>query len=236
MTTLTAAAAKPQVFGLRIVIGLIGVLLAVLCAGINEMVFKAALADIRGAMSIGADEGGWLVALYSATSVSAMAFAPWCAATFSLRRFTLCAVGCFALLGLLSPLAPNLECLMVLHTLQGLAGGALPPMLMSVALRFLPANIKVYGLAGYALTATFGPSLGTPLAGLWTEYVGWGWSFWQILVPSLVAMACVGWAIATWRTRCWCLAVCWWCSQARSSSPVVSSLRYRATVRCSQPR
>lgn len=195
MTLSTAAAAKPQALGMRVVVGLLGVLLAVLCSGINEMVFKAALADIRGAMSIGADEGGWLVALYSATSVSAMAFAPWCAVTFSLRRFTLCAVGSFGLLGLLSPLAPNLECLMVLHTLQGFAGGALPPMLMSVALRFLPANIKVYGLAGYALTATFGPSLGTPLAGLWTEYVGWDWTFWQILLPSVLAMAGIGWGL-----------------------------------------
>jgi hypothetical protein len=30
-------------------------------------------------------------------------------------------------------------------------------MLVTVALRFLPANVKLYGLAGYALTATFGP-------------------------------------------------------------------------------
>lgn len=183
------------VFGPRIVVGLFGVLLAVLCAGLNEMVTKMALADIRGGMSIGADEGSWLVALYAASSVSAMAFAPWCAATFSLRRFTLCAIGAFALLGLLCPFAPNVESLMFLRTLQGFAGGALPPMLMSVALRFLPPGIKLYGLAGYALTATFGPSLGLPLAGMWTEYVGWQWSFWQIILPSLLAMACVAWGM-----------------------------------------
>ena len=51
---------------------------------------------------IGADEGAWLVALYSATSVSAMAFAPWCSVTFSLRRFTLCAIALFTLLAVLS--------------------------------------------------------------------------------------------------------------------------------------
>ncbi len=199
--TLAAPAAKPvapaapQPFGPRIVVGLLGVLLAVLCAGLNEMVTKMAMADIRGALHIGADEGSWLVASYAATSVSAMAFAPWCAATFSLRRFTLCAIGAFALLGLLCPLAPNLATLMALRALQGFAGGALPPMLMSVALRFLPPGIKLYGLAGYALTATFGPSLGVPLAGLWTEYVGWRWAFWQIIAPSLLAMACVGWGL-----------------------------------------
>lgn len=190
-----AGAAPAQVpFG-RLMTGLLGVLLAVLCAGLNEGVTKLSLPDIRGAMGIGADEGAWLLAVYSAASVSAMAFSPWLATTFSLRRFTLVAIGLFALLGLLQPLAPNLHSLMLLRVLQGLAAGALPPMLMSVALRFLPPGIKVYGLACYAMTATLGPNLGTPLAGLWTEYVGWQWAFWQIIAPSLLAMACVAWGL-----------------------------------------
>lgn len=194
-TTIPATAAVPSVFGLRIIIGLVGVLLAVLVSGLNEMVTKVALADIRGAMAIGYDEGTWLVACYAATSVAAMAFAPWCSVTFSLRRFTLWAIGLFTLLGVLCPLAPNYESLLLLRTLQGLAGGALPPMLMTVALRFLPAEVKLYGLAGYALTATFGPGLGTPLAGLWTEYFGWQWTFWQIIVPCLIAMAAVAYGL-----------------------------------------
>ncbi|WP_149088593.1 MFS transporter [Pseudomonas prosekii] len=204
MTSLTApaplaaaspAAVTPPIFGLRIIIGLVGVLLAVLVSGLNEMVTKVALADIRGALAIGYDEGTWLVASYTATSVAAMAFAPWCAVTFSLRRFTLCAIGLFTLLGVLCPFAPNYESLLLMRIVQGLAGGALPPMLMTVALRFLPANVKLYGLAGYALTATFGPGLGTPLAGLWTEYASWQWTFWQIIAPCLVAMAAVAYGL-----------------------------------------
>ena len=179
MTSLTAAApiaaaspataVTPPVFGARIIIGLVGVLLAVLVSGLNEMVTKVALADIRGALHIGYDEGTLLVASYTATSVAAMAFAPWCSVTFSLRRFTLCAIGLFTLLGVLCPFAPNYESLLLMRILQG--------------------------LAGYALTATFGPGLGTPLAGLWTEYVGWQWTFWQIIVPCLIAMAAVAYGL-----------------------------------------
>ncbi|MGE8153955.1 MFS transporter [Pseudomonas vancouverensis] len=191
----TIPAAAPPVFGLRIIIGLVGVLVAVLVSGLNETVTKVALADIRGALGIGYDEGTWLVASYTATSVAAMAFAPWCSVTLSLRRFTLWAISLFTLLGVLCPFAPNYESLLLLRALQGLAGGALPPMLMTVALRFLPANVKLYGLAGYALTATFGPGLGTPLAGLWTEYVGWQWTFWQIVVPCLIAMLAVAYGL-----------------------------------------
>jgi DHA2 family multidrug resistance protein len=194
-SAIAAIPVKSPALSLRIAVGLAGVLLAVLVAGLNENVTKAALADIRGAMGIGHDEGSWLVSVYAASSVSAMAFAPWFAATFSLRRFTLVMLAAFALLGALCPLAPDVSTLLVLRTLQGLAGGALPPMLMSVALRFLPPNIKLYGLAAYALTATFGPGLGTPLAALWTEYVSWRWTFWQIVVPTLLAMGAVAWGL-----------------------------------------
>ena len=113
-----ATAAAPPVFGARIIIGLVGVLLAVLVSGLNEMVTKVALADIRGALHIGYDEGTWLVASYTATPVAAMAFAPWCSVTFSLRRFTLCAIGLFTLLGVLCPFAPNYESLLLMRILQ----------------------------------------------------------------------------------------------------------------------
>ncbi|MGY2437342.1 MFS transporter, partial [Escherichia coli] len=107
---------------------LCGVLLAVLVSGFNENITKVALADIRGAMGFSVDDGSWIVALYSAMSVSAMAFAPWCAATFSLRRFALAMIGGFMVLGVLCPLAPNLQIFLLLRALQGLCGGALPPL------------------------------------------------------------------------------------------------------------
>ena len=66
-------------------------------------------------------------------------------------------------------------------------------MLMTVALRFLPANIKLYGLGGYALTATFAPSLGIPLAAFCTETLGWRWTFWLVIPPAAVA------AVMVWR-------------------------------------
>ncbi len=100
-------------------VGLLGVLLASLTAGLNGHVTEIAMTDVRGALAIGHDEGTWLTVLYEATQVAAMAFAPWCSVTFSLRRFTLFAIGGFALLALLCPFAPNLESLLVLRTLQG---------------------------------------------------------------------------------------------------------------------
>ncbi|KAA1011432.1 MFS transporter [Paraburkholderia panacisoli] len=176
---------------LRLAIGLIGMLLASLLAILNEQVTAVALNDIRGAFSIGRDDGTWLSTLFEATNVATMVFAPWFGVTFTLKRFTIGAVLAVMLLGFLCPFAPNLLTLYVLRTLQGVAGGCLPPMLIIVALRYLPPKVKLYGLAGYALTATFGPALGTPLAALWTEYVSWQMAFWQILPLGIVCCVAI---------------------------------------------
>jgi MFS transporter, DHA2 family, multidrug resistance protein len=144
---------------LRLAVGLVGMLLASLLAILNEQVTAVSMADIQGAFSIGHDDGTWLTALFEAANVATMVFAPWFGITFTLKRFTIGAVIATMLFGILCPFATNLLTLYVLRVLQGMAGGCLPPMLIIVALRYLPPKVKLYGLAGYALTATFGPSM-----------------------------------------------------------------------------
>ena len=177
-------ASGPAPFTVRVALGLVGVLTAVLVAGFNDHVTDVDLTDIRGVLGIGHDEGTWLSALYEAFQVAAMAFAPWCAVTFSIRRFTIAMVGLLALTAAVAPLVPGvfgLPGLYVLRAVQGWAGGCLPPMLMTVALRYLPANVKIYGLGAYALTATFGPNLGTPLGAFCFEVLGWRAVFWEAI-------------------------------------------------------
>lgn len=184
-----------QTFTMRLVCGLLGVLMAVLIAGINENVTKIAMPDIQGALFIGHDEASWLTTLYTSLSVVAMAFTPWFASTFSIRLVGMWSVSFFMLWGFLCPFAPDLQTLMILRSLQGIAGGCLPPLLMTCALRFLPPNIKVYGLATYALTATFGPSIGTPLAAFWVDYFGWNWAFWGVIPFGFIAFFAISYGI-----------------------------------------
>jgi len=182
-------------FTARLAVGLVGMLLASLMAILNEQVTAHAMADIQGVFSIGHDDGTWLTALFEAANVATMVFAPWFGITFTLKRFTMGAVIATMTLGFLCPFAPNLPTLDGLRVLQGVAGGCLPPMLIIVALRYLPPKAKLYGLAGYALTATFGPALGTPLAALWTEYVGWQMAFWQIVPLGIASCAAIQWGL-----------------------------------------
>ena len=187
--------ATPQViippFGPRIVTGMLGVLIAVMMSGINDHVTDIDMMDIGGGFLFGHDEAAWMRALFQAGQVIGMAFAPWCAVTFSLRRFCLVMTALLAVLGLVSPFAPNVEALYALRISQGLVGGFLPPLLITVALRYCPPHIRLFGFAGYALSSTFGPNMATPLAAWWSDYVGWRWIFWQIIPFCLVSLAAV---------------------------------------------
>jgi DHA2 family multidrug resistance protein len=194
-TTAPKAPPAPAPFTGRLALGLAGVLIAALTSGINDRVTDIALADLLGAFGLGHDEGSWFTAVYAAAEVSAMLLAPWFAVTFSLRRFAIVATFAFGLLGVLAPLAPNFPSLIALRVLQGLAGGALPPLLMTAALRFLPWHIKLYGLSAYALTATFGPNLALPLAALWTENADWRLLMWQIIPPCLLGGALIAYGL-----------------------------------------
>jgi DHA2 family multidrug resistance protein len=173
----------------------VGVLIAALTSGINDRVTDITLADIIGIFGLGHDEGSWISSVYAAAEVSAMLLAPWLAVTFSLRRFAIVATFAFTLFGAIIPFAPNLDSLIALRLLQGLAGGALPPLLMTAALRFLPWHIKLYGLSAYALTATFGPNLAMPLAALWTEGADWRMVFWQIIPSGLIGAALIAYGL-----------------------------------------
>jgi DHA2 family multidrug resistance protein len=188
-------APAPLPFTLRLAIGLIGVLIAVLVSGFNEHVIEVELADIQGAMGFSHDRGSWVVAIYEATEISAMAFAPWCAITFSIRRFAIAMIALFAFIGAIAPYAPDLPVLYMLRAVQGFAGGTLPPLLMTVALRYLPPKIKIHGLGAYTLTATFGPNMGMPLGAWCFEYLGWHSVFWEVIPFSLISIACIAYGL-----------------------------------------
>ncbi|WP_425306910.1 MFS transporter [Caballeronia zhejiangensis] len=190
-----SSAPVQSALSLRLAIGLIGMLFASLLAILNEQVTAFALADIQGALSIGHDDGTWLTTSFEAANVTTMVFAPRFGITFTLKRFTIAAVLATMFFGFLCPFSPNLASLYTLRVLQGIAGGCLPPMLIIVALRYLPPKIKLYGLAGYAMTATFGPALGTPLAALWTEFFNWKMAFWQIVPLGLATCVAIQWGL-----------------------------------------
>lgn len=192
------ASAGPQASSSkRSMVGLVGIFLAAMMAGLNTRVGALALADVRGAMGLGFDDGSWLTTAYSAGELIAMPFSAWFAITLSIRRLELWMLGGCTLLALILPFIHDLDLLLTLRFVQGIASGTTIPLLMMAALKFLPPPIRLYGLALYAMTATFAPNLSIWLAGHWTDGLqDWRWVYWQIIPLALIAAGLIAWGLA----------------------------------------
>ncbi|WP_448140330.1 MFS transporter [Sphingopyxis fribergensis] len=182
-------------FGSRIVVGMLGMLLAVIMSAVNLYSTDINGADIQGAMLFGSDEQAWSKGIFEAAMVIGMTFAPWCAVTFTLRRMALWMTGAMALAGLFCPLAPNLPIFYFLRGVQGLAGGAVTPLLITVALRYCPPHYRLYGFAAYALSSNFGPNMSLPIAGWSSDYGGVFGIFWNIIPFCALAMAAIAYGL-----------------------------------------
>jgi MFS transporter, DHA2 family, multidrug resistance protein len=161
--------------------GLGGVLIAATMSQFNDQVTSIALTDVRGALGISHDSGTWIESLYVSAEIVGMAISPWLLMTFTLRRWTLFAIALCGASSVLIPFSPNIEAIYALRLLQGLAGGMIIPLLMTTAFRVLTPNIRLYGLAVYALSATFTPALASTVAALWTDIVDWRFVFLQTI-------------------------------------------------------
>lgn len=183
-------------FTARLALGLLGVLLAAMASGLNSRVPGLALTDIQGQMGISYDQSSWLSSLYAAGELMAMPFASWFAVTFSLRRFHLSMLGGMLALAVVMPFVRDFHLLVTLRMLQGIFAGALIPLLMMAALRFLPPPIRLHGLALYAMTATLSPNVAVWLAAVFLhEPVSVNWLYWHIIPLGLVAAALVYYGI-----------------------------------------
>ena len=181
---------------IRRLTGLGGILAAAILAQINDQVLTSALPDISGGFGLGHDNASWLSTVYVNGEVIGMIVAPSLGLGFSFRRFALFAVFLSTLSTIAMPLAGGIGVLLGFRFLQGLAAGFTIPLLMTTALRVLDPPIRLYGLACYALTATFTPNLATTLAALWTDGVGdYRFIFLEALPLGAVAAVPIWWGM-----------------------------------------
>lgn len=193
-----AVAAKPAPAGplldTRLAVGLLGALLAAMMAGLSSRVPALVMLDMQGGLGISSDDASWLSTAYSAGELSAMPFAAWFAITFSLRRFYAAMLAAASLLAATLPFIHDFNLLVALRVLHGLCAGSLVPILMMVALRFLPAPIRLHALALFAMTATLAPNLALWFAAVAADHLhDWRWAYWINIPMALLAMGMVVW-------------------------------------------
>ena len=175
----------------RPVIGIAAVLLGAVISTLYSRITNYGLADLRGAVHAGFDEGAWIT---TASTVGQMCIGPvaaWLGLAFGPRRVLIVSATVFGVTSALIPLAPDLTTVLVGQTLGGLSSGTFIPLTIGFVLQSLRHTLWPYGIAAYGLNLELSLNIPASLEGWYLDHLSWHWIFWQgalLAVPMLVCI------------------------------------------------
>ena len=167
--------------------GLLAVLMGTFISTLNTRLSTLGLADIRGAVHAGFDEGAWISTASTVAQMLVTLVAIWLGAIYGTRRALMGASAAFAIISIVEPFSPNLHTLLIFQFLGGLASGFFIPLTLSFVLRNTPPKAWAYGVAVYALNLEVSLNISASLEGWYTDHLSWRFIFWQN-VPFAVVM------------------------------------------------
>ena len=169
-------------------LGLGAVLLGTFISTLNTRLSTFGLADIRGAVHAGFDDGAWITTAQTMAQMLVCPVAIWMGTVLGPRQVLLEAAVAFAVIALIEPFAPNLPMLLALQFAGGLATGFFVPLTLGFVLRNMPPKAWAYGIAIYALNLEVSLNVSASLEGWYVDHLSWRWIFWQ-QVPLALGMA-----------------------------------------------
>jgi MFS transporter, DHA2 family, multidrug resistance protein len=172
-------------------LGLFAVLMGTFISTLNGRLSTFGLADIRGAVGAGIDEGAWITTAQTAAQMFITLAAIWMGAAYGPRRVLMGASIAFAVISLLTPYSASLSMLLTMQFLGGLASGCFIPLTLSFVLLSMPPKYWAYGIAIYALNLELSLNISASLEGWYVEHHSWRWIFWQNVPLALIMSLCL---------------------------------------------
>ncbi len=178
-------------------LGLLAVLMGTFISTLNGRLSTFGLADIRGAMAAGFDEGAWITTAQTVAQMFVTLVAIWMGAAYGPRRVLIGASIAFAVISLLTPYSATLPMLLTMQFLGGLASGFFIPLTLSFILLNTPPKYWAFGIAIYALNLELSLNISASLEGWYVERHSWRWIFWQNVPLALIMSLCLHRGIAS---------------------------------------
>jgi MFS transporter, DHA2 family, multidrug resistance protein len=179
----------------RCYVGMTGVLLGSVMGTLGSRVTTFGLADLRGGLSAGFDEGAWITTSYGIGQMLVGVCSPYLGAIFGVRRVLLLGILLFFLTSLLGPLSPNLNAFLVMQFLGGVGSGTFIPLTISFIIRSLPARLVVFAIALYAMNSELSQNVAASLEGWYSDHWSWQWIDWQYCAMLPLMFVCVWFGI-----------------------------------------
>ncbi|MBV8455889.1 MAG: MFS transporter [Acetobacteraceae bacterium] len=175
----------------RPLVGIAAVLLGAVISTLYSRITTFGLADLRGAVHAGFDEGAWITTASTVGQMCVGPIAAWLGLVFGPRRVLMVSAGIFAVTSALIPFAPGLPAVLIGQAVGGLSSGTFIPLTIGFVVQSLQPSLWPYGLAAYGLNLELSLNIPASLEGWYLDHWSWHWIFWQGSLLALPMLVCI---------------------------------------------
>ena len=185
------AAHAPPAISARPFIGVLAVLLGAVISTLDSRITSFGLADVRGAVHAGFDEGAWITTAFTVGQMMIGPISAWLGGVFGPRRVLTISVVVFGISNSLLPLSPSLGYVFAFQAISGLASGTFIPLAIGFVVQNLPAQMVIYGVAAYSLNLELSLNIAASIEGWFDDYWSWKWIFWDTALLAPLMLICI---------------------------------------------
>src|SRR5271167_1864231 len=175
----------------RPLIGVAAVLLGAVISTLNSRLTTFGLADVRGAVHAGFDEGAWIPTAFTVGQMMIGLVSAWLGGVFGPRRVLMVSGTIFAASNLLLPYSPDLATILSFQTVSGLASGTFIPLTIGFVIQNLPTRLVIYGVAAYSMNIELSLNISASVEGWFVDHWSCQWIFWDTALLMPLMLICV---------------------------------------------
>src|SRR5271156_1127463 len=175
----------------RPLIGVIAVLLGAVISTLAGRLTTFGLADVRGAVHAGFDEGAWIPTAFTVGQMLIGPVSVWLGMVFGPRRVLMVSGAIFAVSNLLLPSSPDLATILAFQSVSGLASGTFIPLTISFVIQNLPTQLVIYGVAAYSMNLELSLNISASVEGWFDDHWSWKWIFWDTALLMPLMLTCI---------------------------------------------
>ena len=172
-------------------LGILGVLLGAAIVSIAGRLLTLGLADLKGNIGIGFDEGAWIGSAFNVALMFIGPFSVYLGALLGPRRVLLVCASVFTVVSAFLPLVHNYSLLVFLLVIAGLASGTFYPLTLTFALRSIPLRYLALVVALYVTCIEGAVNFAPSLYGFFRNHLSWEWMFWFPAIVTPLMMVCI---------------------------------------------
>ncbi|WP_347986798.1 DHA2 family efflux MFS transporter permease subunit [Methylomonas sp. AM2-LC] len=158
---------------------------------LDTTIVNVALSHIGGSFAASQDESTWVLTSYLVANGIVLPLSGWLAGVLGRKNYFMLSIVGFTLTSFACGVSTSMGMIIVFRLLQGLAGGGLQPIQMSIVMDAFPPEKRgtAFGITG--LTMIVAPILGPTLGGFITDSFNWRWIFFMNVPVGILAFILV---------------------------------------------